>query len=405
MNKISIVTHAWHGDFPMELVFPSSWDLSVHAMAGCEAPGLTSEQIRSKLEQPIGTEPLSKLARGKKNALIMVDDLCRPTKAYEILPHVLSQLNEANLSDNQIRMIVGVGTHAPLTIDQIEKKIGRETLERVEVYNHNPYENTVNVGKTSRGTEVWINKEVMECDFKIAISSIVAHAGAGWEGGAKMIIPGVASYDTVVSMHRMQGKYCVVETEKRLFMEEAARLVGLDFIANALVNGRRDTVDLVCGDFVAAHRRGVEIAKKLYVTKMAKDCDIVVTNSYPSEDEAFGAPHRTMSSLREGGDMVVLAYCEEGIIEHYTFGQWGRNYGGSLWKPKPATGQPRAGRLFVLNHIFAKKDIERFRIPGTEMILSRTWSEALAQLVDKHGTKAKVAVYPCSVNIPEESLR
>jgi len=405
MKKVVVTTHAWYGDSPTELVFPSSWNVQVQKMAGHDAPPLALEQIRSKLEEPISIEPLSRLARGRRDAVIMVDDLCRPTKASEILPHVLNQLIEGGLSDSQIRIVMAVGTHVPLTIEQIAKKIGTEVLERLDVYNHNPYENTVRLGKTSRGTPVDVNRGVMECDLKISVSSIMAHQGAGWEGGAKIIVPGVAGIDTVEAMHRLPGKFCVVETDRRLDMEESAKLAGLDYIVNVIINGRRDTVDLVCGDYVQAHRKGVELAKKHYITRMAKDCDIVVSNSYPNEDEAFGAYHRTMGSLREGGDMVLLAYSPEGIIDHYIYGQWGRNHGGRLWKPKPAVGKSRAARLLVLSHHFARKDVERMRIPGAETILSKTWTEALAHLVDRHSSKANIAVYPCAANVPEESLR
>ena len=118
-----------------------------------------------------------------------------------LVPHVLEELAAAGIKDKQIRFIAACGCHGAMNRMDFERKLGKKVLKRFPVYNHAPYDNCVYAGTTKRGTKLYINAEVMKCDLKIGIGSIVPHIMAGFGGGSKLVLPGVAAYETIVALH------------------------------------------------------------------------------------------------------------------------------------------------------------------------------------------------------------
>jgi nickel-dependent lactate racemase len=116
-------------------------------------------------------------------AVIIFDDLSRPTRASELVPHILAELKAGGIADEAIRFVAGTGAHGAMKLMDFEKKLGRNVVQKFDVYNHNPYENCTYVGQTSRGTPVYLNSEVMSCDLKILLGCIVPHPTAGFGGG------------------------------------------------------------------------------------------------------------------------------------------------------------------------------------------------------------------------------
>ena len=127
------------------------------------------------------------------HAAIAVDDLTRPTQAYRFLPFILEELHQGGIRDENIKIIMAIGCHRPLMKADQEKKLGKKTANRFPVYNHHPYENLVNVGTTSRGTPVIINRYFVESDVKIGVGFITPHPTAAFGGGGKIVIPGLGS--------------------------------------------------------------------------------------------------------------------------------------------------------------------------------------------------------------------
>ena len=142
----------------------------------------------------LGTKPLKDMAIGKKQVVIIFDDLARPSPTWKIIPFILQELHKAGIQDHQIRFVAAYGTHSAMRQDDFVKKLGREIVTRFHIYSHNPYENLVDVGITDSGIPISINWEVMECDLKIGIGTLTRHDGAGFSGGAKIILPGCGRY-------------------------------------------------------------------------------------------------------------------------------------------------------------------------------------------------------------------
>ena len=214
--------------------FPGDWSVREYALAA-RAP-LGQEAMKAAVSQPFsyrgGTSSLRALASGNENVIILVDDLTRPTPAKEILPHVLSILAEAGVSRDRISIVFALGTHRPLTEDEMALKIGGDAVRRYRTENHDCIAGEfVHVGRGSYGTEIRISRKVIEADLIVTLNTITKHRFFYACGGAKMILPGVAHQDTILHNHRDMLSTDVLREEGHRYgqarqeMHEAARAV------------------------------------------------------------------------------------------------------------------------------------------------------------------------------------
>jgi nickel-dependent lactate racemase len=264
--RIELPQLIWYGNKTLEIDLPDDWEVETCPMRGASQRALSLEEQEAAINTPVGTPPLRQLARGKKKAVIVFDDMTRPTRTYEIAPIVLGELLAAGIDEENISFVCALGTHGALTQHEFRKKLGTDITQRFRVYNHNCYENCLEVGTTSRGTTVLVNREVMEADLKVAIGCVTAHAQVGFSGGGKIILPGVAHIDSISHYHidvqaqapETTGLGKFDHNVMRFNIEEAARMAGLDFKVDVLVNGRGATAAVFAGDFLAAHAKAVD---------------------------------------------------------------------------------------------------------------------------------------------------
>ncbi len=411
---IRIPTHAWYGDREMELPFPASWQVEECRMAGHDAPALDDGQLRDQLNQPLGTPPLRELAQGRKQAVILFDDLTRPAPTWRILPMVLAELHAAGFTDDRIRLVGAFANHAVMSHEDFVKKLGADVVRRYRVYNHNPFHHLVEVGTTSRGTRVEINREVMACDLRIGIGGLIPHLSAGFGGGAKLVVPGVAGIATVDHNHRVLGRRSaaaradrrthllgnVDDSVIRQDLEEAVAIVGLDFKIDLLINQRREVVQVFAGQFMEQHRAGVATAKRLYATPLAAECDVVIANTYPIENQATKGIWPADLSLKEGGVAVVVSESVEGQAPHYLVGRFGSDYGGAIWSPVKESPIRKASLVLVCSRYQSRVDLDIYG-PGKHVLACRNWSEVLIHLTQRYPQGAKAAVYPyAAIQLP-----
>jgi nickel-dependent lactate racemase len=282
---------AWYGDTELEIDFPESWDVTVCRMHGQDAAALSEDGIRKAFRNPIGTKTIKELAKGKREVAILFDDMSRATPTEVIIPYVLEELAAAGIADDNIRFIAAIAAHGSMNGIDFRKKLGDEVMGRFPVYNHNPYENCTPLGVSGRGTPISVNSEVMSCDLKIGIGSIVPHPFSGFGGGSKIILPGVASMETIDANHSRLGLSPTIGIgtyEGNLVkqdMDETARMAGLDIKVDAILNLKREVTALFVGDLIAEHVEGVKLAREHYATDMVSDADIVVANCYSKANE------------------------------------------------------------------------------------------------------------------------
>ena len=260
-NRVNVPQLAWWGDIEAELSFPDGWEVTAWCMEGHDAPPLNEEGFRRAFANPIGTQPIRELARGKKNVVILFDDMSRPTKTSQIVPFVLEELTVAGVGEDNIQFICAQGTHGALTAYDFAKKLGEDVIARFNVYNHNIYENCTYVGKTSRGTPLSLNAEFMKADLKIGIGAILPHVNTGYGGGGKIVLPGSASLEAILYNHatvRTRSKETGIDSNtgigryennaQLLDTMEACQMSGLNIKIDAIVNVKRDTTALLVGE-------------------------------------------------------------------------------------------------------------------------------------------------------------
>lgn len=399
--KIRLRVNCWYDEHEVEIAFPNSWKVDECRMRGHDRSPLTQAQMRAAVRNPFGSPRLSELARGKREVVILFDDLPKPTPARIIVPFVLDELREGGIGDEHIRFLCAPATHRPLMYNEFAAKLGADIVARYPVYNHNVYEHHVYLGTTSRGTPVHVNREVTRCDLRVGIGGIIPHPFAGYGGGGKIVLPGVCAIDTIESHHKHFTGAARVERGRvhdndfRLDIEEAARMAGLQFKVDAVLNNRREVVGLFAGDFLEAHREGVKLATEVYSTDVVKDADVVVINTYPDESQFSRSTWCVPASLREGGDVVMIIQSFEGQNLHHYGGQFGTDHGGRGWRHGlRAKLLVRAGRVLVFAPYLSMYDRKELGAPEKEVVWCKDWGEVLAELIGRHAAGTKVAVYP-----------
>jgi len=397
-HKIRIRVNAFFGDEEIELVFPENWAVQECRIAGHDKPPLSDDEMRHALQKPFGTPRLKDMAKKDNQVCILFDDLPKPTPVNRIAPFVLEELHEGGITDEQIRFICAPGTHRPLIYPEFAAKLGKEIVEKYPVYNHCIWENVVYMGKTSRGTPVYVNREFASCDLRVAIGSVFPHPLAGFGGGGKIIMPGICGMETIEYHHRnMLENTALGRVDGNVFrldIEETARIAGLHFKVDAVLNNRREVVGLFAGDLVEEHRAGAALARQLYETETVKDADVLVLNSYPDECQLVRSMGCIPYSLHEGGDVVIITHSHEGQNLHQLNSRFGTDYGGRLYSPVHVYRFiEKAAKIIVVSPYLSRYDRDLIG-PKEKVTWCKTWAEALAELMVRHGSGTKVGVYP-----------
>ncbi len=401
-RSVIVPTHEFAGDLDERLDFPADWDIQVMNMAGHAAPVLTAAQIGNRLDQPIGTRRLREVAEGKKTVVVTFDDLTRTTPTYTVTPWIVQELQSAGIKEENILFLSSYGTHRPMTALEVQKKLGREIALRYAWMNHNVFDSLKDVGETSFRNRVRLNQTFLAADLKICLSGIKVHQDAGYGGGAKAILPGVAGLSTIEYNHqvilrqtRTAGPVRVFKNEMRRDMIEAARMVGVDFTVQILYNQKLQPTHIFSGDIVDAHHAGVRVAAKHYCTPTVKDADIVVTNGYPQNAQAFHARRWIHYSVREGGTGVSivqhpLALDPIHFLNNRLAGMDGSTYF-DLTSRRLNGKNPKNSALIVFSKYTDRSQINNY--PRDTVFCDR-WEDVIRNLQKRHPGTPRVAVYP-----------
>ncbi len=291
-------------------------------------PGLKDEAgaVRKALENPIGTKRLKEIARGRKNAVIVVNDITRPTATHKLLPHLIQELKEGGMKEDQIQFLVATGTHRDNTKEELAGMLGKEIMDRFKVVNHHCQDDEimVDLGKTSGGIPVVINRLFWEAELKITTATIAPHQGAGFSGGRKSVLPGIASLATLKQHHGFSmrsDKPAMGWVEGNKFHEnalEAAKMAKTDFIINTVQNHRKEITQVVAGDVEKAWLEGVKASREIFEVRVPHPVDIVITTpgGFPKDIDLYQSQKSMASSelvVKEGGTVILLAECKDGV--------------------------------------------------------------------------------------------
>ncbi len=290
-------------------------------------PGVPDElaAIRQAMAAPTGSERLSSLAKGKSTVAIVINDITRPAPTESMLTVIMEELDSAGIRKEQVTVVVALGNHEPATEEELSKMTGK-WRDELKFINHDCYDkNTLTfVGKTKRGMPVYVNSNYAKADLKILTGLITPHQSAGFSGGRKSVVPGIAGIETLQTHHsfpiRPEGAVMGIIGDNAFHQEavSAARLAGADFIVNVIKNFRNEVVAAVAGDLEQAHMQGVSICEKSWVRKFDKAYDVVFVSpgSYPKDIDL----HQSQKAMavaeqitKPGGTIVLIAECSHGI--------------------------------------------------------------------------------------------
>ena len=289
-----------------------------------EAEKSPEELLRQAMENPIGTSRLEELAKGKKKVVVLCSDHTRPVPSKLILPPMLEAIRRGN-PQAEITLLIATGCHRGTTRQELVNKLGAEMAAKEHILIHDcaAGEDMVDLGILPSGGRLRINKAAVEADLLVAEGFIEPHFFAGFSGGRKSVLPGIAARETVYANHCSQfiddphARAGILEGNPiHRDMVWAARKAGLAYIVNVVLGGKGQVIGAFAGDFDEAHRAGTEFLASL-CQKEAPEADIVVTsnNGYPLDQNIYQAV-KGMSTAevacRKGGVIVIAARCEDG---------------------------------------------------------------------------------------------
>jgi lactate racemase len=298
--------------------------MGIYALPDVMAADSEHDVVQQALERPIGTPRLREMARGRKFALIVCDDVSRPTPAYKVVPAVLDELRAGGMDDAHIAFMMALGTHRPMTPEEIRAKIGEEVYKRYPVYNHewdNP-QALEHLGRTSQNVEVWVNRRVCAADLVIGVGRIMPIEVCGFTGGGKILIPGCCGEVTNSDMHwaraDLDSREVIGKRDNpvRAAIDESARRAGLDCIVNVIMGTEGKLQGCVAGDLVGAHRVGCQLARRYHEVRIPREADIVVVDGFPFDIE-FWQVNKAVDVaglvVRKGGAVICVSPCYEGL--------------------------------------------------------------------------------------------
>lgn len=317
----------------MELNFGEKtldFKLSEHNMLGIlECSDKDKRPLKEILKQsilnPIGKQRLIEILKRNKprDLVIIVSDITRSIADYEaILTFLVSEIIDAGIDEDNIEFVVALGTHRNHTPDENRSLYG-DLISNFKFSFHDCHHDLVSIGKTSSGLEVQVNKRVKAADFVIITGRINFHYLAGFSGGRKSILPGIASYETIRNNHCKLKREGIApgKIESNIIaqeMDEAAGLFGVDYLVNVIETHNRHIASVFCGDPVHAHNKGIDDFKTGHISKITEraDCVIVSAGGYPN-DKTFFKGHKVLSNVanavRRGGSIILVAECADGV--------------------------------------------------------------------------------------------
>ena len=281
------------------------------------------------LNNPIGSDRLSKLVHPGQTVAIITSDISRPMPTWQVLPALLEELYQGGIAKDDITLVFALGSHRNHTEDEMRHLAG-SCFDEIRCVDSDPGD-CIHMGTTSRGTPVDITRAVAQADVRICLGNIEFHYFAGYSGGAKAIMPGVSTHDAIQHNHRMMTSQdaCAGKLQGnpiREDIEEAGDICGIDFIVNVVLDEHKNIVHAVAGDVTKAHRAGCAYLDQMYRKPITQKADIVLVsqggapkdaNLYQTQKALDNAKH----AVKDGGTIILIGACPEGLGSK-KFEQW-----------------------------------------------------------------------------------
>jgi lactate racemase len=322
-----------YGKTGLMVQLPDSWDVTV--LEPGYIPGLPDVRrlLAEALDAPVQMPPLRELVNRDERVGIVFSDITRPAPSHLLLPALLSALH--HLPPENITLFNALGTHRENTEAELRTMIGDELVERCHIVQNNAFDRSTqqHLGRTSREHEAWLNRELASCDWKILTGFIEPHLFAGFSGGGKALMPGMAGQETVLGNHDYgniahPSSTWGITHGNPIWEEirEVALLAGRLFLFNVTLNKDKEITGVFAGELDAAHAAGCAFARQSVMVAVPEPFDIVITTNsgFPLDLNLYQAVKGMSAAaqiVRPGGAIVIAADCWDGIPEHGLYGQ------------------------------------------------------------------------------------
>jgi lactate racemase len=283
--------------------------------------------VNDALNNPIASRPLAELARGRRNACILICDVTRPVPNRLLLPPLLKTLESNGIARGNILILIATGLHRPNQDAELAEMLGPDLVANYRIENHHGknLEEHEYLGMTPTGAPAYIDRRYVQADLKIATGLIEPHMWAGYSGGRKVICPGIAAMETIKVFHspgfvgHRQADSGILEGNPVHETSACiAQMAGCDFIVNVSLDGQRRTTWVGAGDMVEAWRHGVRFVESAVKVPVARPFDVVVTSAagYPLDTtwyQAIKGLTSAMPIVKPSGTIILAASLKEGI--------------------------------------------------------------------------------------------
>ncbi|EOK01864.1 nickel-dependent lactate racemase [Enterococcus faecalis] len=379
-------------------------------------PYTEKETVEKSLDNPIGSLPLEELAKGKKDIVLISSDHTRPVPSHIITPIILRRIRSVNKTA-RIRILVATGFHRPSTREELISKYGKEIVENEEIVMHISTDDSsmVKIGQLPSGGDCIINRIAAEADLLLAEGFIESHFFAGFSGGRKSVLPGIASYKTIMANH--SGEFIdssnsrtgnLTDNPIHNDMVYAAAKANLAFIVNVVLDGDKKIIGSFAGDMVEAHKVDCNFVKEIARVKKIP-CDIAVSTNggFPLDQNIYQAVKgmtAAEATNKDGGVIIMVAGCRdghggEGFYENIANVKNPNEFlEAAIHTPRLETVPDQwtsqiLARILVHHHIIFVSDlVDPELITSMHMEIAKTFDEALERAFEREGLNAKVTV-------------
>lgn len=305
-----------------QINIPDAWLGEVIRLPVRPVASEPGELIRRAVDQPIAAPRLRDLVQRQDRVAIIVDDITRKTPVKLILPQVLAELASAGVADEQISIVIALGSHRPMTQAELLAKLGAYATQLCVVNTSATASDAfVDLGVSALGIPALVHRAVAEADVRIGLGMITPHLDAGYSGGSKIVLPGVCSAVTVDAFHRAsafvaENQLGRVDAPLRRTLEQfVAERIPLHFIVNVVTTVTGELVACVAGDPIAAHRAGVDHAAGVFAAPVARRYPVVVANCHPYDMDLWQSIKGVWAGdlvTANGGALIMVTAAPEG---------------------------------------------------------------------------------------------
>jgi nickel-dependent lactate racemase len=318
----SEILHLPYGSDSLELRVPTANLLAYLPPGKIEANPDPEGAIRTALDHPLETPSVEALIHPGETVTVLVDDYTRPTPTHRILPCLLERLYAYGIQDKDVTVLVSTGTHRPCSPAELKQKLGEDLCSQLKVIQHDCQDESSQVflGITPYGTPVWVNRAAVETDHLFGIGHIDPSDYAGYAGGWKLVVPGVAALETVNANHALAvlsfRQYGRIDLPCRLDIDAAGSMVHADLFINTVLNQEGQIAAAFAGSPGAVHQAGVKLARQSYEVAFPALADICVASAYPYDIDFYQAIRAIEYADRvvcPGGSLLIAAPCPDGV--------------------------------------------------------------------------------------------